>query len=75
MKKIRLDLAALKVISFEPARQSDAQGTVKGHDDASNFRSCYPDNVTCGTCGRTCEPGSCGYTCDVGLTGEPCVFC
>lgn len=76
MKKIRLDLAALKVISFEPVPSSGGRGTVKGHDSGlgSGVFTCIPD-ATCGTCGYSCEPGSCDYTCDVALTGRPCVYC
>ena len=69
MKKIRMDVAALKVDSFESVPQADERGTVNAH-----VKTQYP-NVTCGTCGQTCQQGSCGYTCDVGLTGEPCVYC
>jgi hypothetical protein len=71
MKKIRLDIAALEVASFESVPQSGTRGTVEGH--ASRL-TCYP-NATCGTCGDSCQQGSCAYTCDVGLTGEPCVYC
>lgn len=69
MKKISLNVAELKVTSFEPGEAGATRGTVNG-----NVRTVYPA-VTCGTCGQTCQQGSCGYTCDVGLTGSPCVYC
>jgi hypothetical protein len=76
MKKTKLDIAALNVISFEPAPRSDARGTVKGRDSGlgSGFFTCIPD-ATCGTCGYSCEPGSCDYTCDVPRTGVRCDYC
>jgi hypothetical protein len=73
-KKITLDLAGLKVTSFEPSAQPGGRGTVNGHSASAPAETCYPD-ATCGTCGYSCEPGSCAYTCDVGLTGNPCIYC
>ncbi|HEX2203998.1 MAG TPA: hypothetical protein VHG91_11895 [Longimicrobium sp.] len=64
MKKIKLDLDALHVVSFEPAAEEKRdEGTVQGFD------STY-DEITCfgGSCRR---PTQCIYTCLV----ETCYHC
>ena len=80
MKKIRLDLDALHVDSFDTAPTVRAAGTVRGHggDGASYPNACDPpsDSVdpafdTCGygTCaGSTCWQ-SCNGSCNCNPTG------
>ncbi|HEX6747923.1 MAG TPA: hypothetical protein VF092_11585 [Longimicrobium sp.] len=58
MKKLRLDLDAIRVDTFTTTRAEGERGTVKGH-------------VCCCCCCPCCCTGgnSCGGTCDTCLTG------
>ncbi|HEX8246033.1 MAG TPA: hypothetical protein VF541_21135 [Longimicrobium sp.] len=60
MKKLKLQLDALEVESFEVAKQTAEGGTVRGHDSSSSARlGCMDGCVSCyDTCNATCE-----YTC------------
>ena len=69
MRKLRLDVDALSVQSFEPAPPETARGTVMGHAPTNpNAHTCDPLVGTCFgyTCFRTCictgpaNPGTCG---------------
>jgi hypothetical protein len=58
VKKLTLDLGALKVESFDPSPSlQDQRGTVKAQTGGVNPWD---------TCGFSCGPGSCYHTC------EPC---
>ena len=87
MKKIRLDLHALAVESFDTARATaDARGTVHAHRppwtegfECESIDICtvwYCSNVTdCGTCyDATCGATYCG-TCDPCVCGCACCGC
>lgn len=81
MRKIRLDIDALQVDSFETRAPEAERGTVRGH--ATQYGSCQGSCVqTCG--GRTCEPPceneptiyvtcveSCGWTDGINV----CIYC
>ncbi len=76
MKKLRLDLDAIRVESFDTtAPKAAAAGTVRGH---SGYESCWgvTCSVTCaGTCyGQyTCEAyNTCAHTCDLVNTCDTC---
>ncbi|HEX2079775.1 MAG TPA: hypothetical protein VHG08_18815 [Longimicrobium sp.] len=69
MKKLRLQLDALAVESFEPAPVEGMRGTVAAHAPTNpNAHTCDPLVGTCFgfTCFRTCictgpaNPGTCG---------------
>lgn len=69
MKKLRLQLDALAVESFEPAPVEEVRGTVAAHAPTNpNANTCDPFAGTCFgfTCFRTCictgpaNPGTCG---------------
>lgn len=58
MKKIRLDVDALRVETFETDRAAADRGTVRGHDDASG-QSCPYE---CTRYEPTCRAPLCGAT-------------
>lgn len=69
-KKMKLDVDAVQVESFETSPASGGEGTVHAH--ATKINSCVPTDCTCETdCGCsgqwTC-PGSVPGTCDGGAT-------
>ena len=75
MKKVRLDLEALAVETFEaqPDAAAPKRGTVEGYgysDDGAEY-TCW-ESCTCGwTCGGTCDPldrSGCGGPCDGVIT-------
>ena len=75
MSKLRLDLDALRVESFETVAGAAAErGTVRAHDDSLD-----PGGPSRGaTCGLTCPascppscPGTCFWTCDTGTGPDP----
>jgi hypothetical protein len=89
MKKLKLDLDALKVDTFETTvgRQHGLSGTVVGHDETgpSDCETCQPNTYNCnsewGTCGQliTTDPYQ-PDTCDQNLcnptfpTRSPCCW-
>ena len=66
MRKLRLDLAALKVEAFESVESADAPGTVRALEDVSEVVTQCMSCTQCLTCYRytNCYP-SC-YTCFCG---------
>jgi hypothetical protein len=83
MRKLKLELDALAVESFEPDAERAAPGTVRGYLTAY-YELCYVDDTwqqSC-TCEPTCNAQTC-YTCntcntncgscatDCGTCGEP----
>lgn len=74
MKKLQLDLAELKVESFETSDAADGRGTVHGHVSlrcVTNY-TCNPANNTCAhveTCG---EWESCYVSCDTACPVAEC---
>lgn len=69
MKKLRLEMDALAVESFEPAAACEERGTVAAHNPTNpRAHTCDPLVGTCFgyTCFRTCictgpaNPGGCG---------------
>lgn len=63
MRKLRLDLDALVVESFEPAQRQGARGTVRGHASLY-WEDCY-ESETCAGAGYPCNPSdqSCAGSC------------
>lgn len=79
MKKIRLDLNALGVESFDTVPAADSRGTLLGHEiQNSQINACLPpsgsmdpflDTCQYATCaGDTCQL-SCNGTCNCGSAG------
>jgi len=73
MRKLKLELDALAVESFEPDAETEEPGTVRGYLSAY-YEVCYVDDTwqaTC-TCEPTCNAQTC-YTCgtNCGTCGEP----
>jgi hypothetical protein len=66
MKKIRLEIDALRVSSFATAAASGAHGTVRGlqidpFNEAAGHSSCIPDVCPCGELTlAAAEPGAAG---------------
>ena len=80
MKKISLDLDALRVESFETTTDArTARGTVRGAESAEPTEAthCGSCEASCGptfclfTCGQSCEP-TCGDSCHGSCMGETC---
>ncbi|HEX5727552.1 MAG TPA: hypothetical protein VFX98_18915 [Longimicrobiaceae bacterium] len=76
MSKLKLELEALSVESFDPLpRRGRARGTVRAHDDCPTH-DCTQQYDTCGctkeydTCHVSCDPCA---TCDTSCAGGP--FC
>ena len=65
MKKLRLDVDALLVQTFDTAAKAGkGKGTVRGHDPSNHFTLCFTQQ------GTTCEPA---YTCpECAYTLGPC---
>ncbi|HEX8691074.1 MAG TPA: hypothetical protein VF746_01430 [Longimicrobium sp.] len=65
MKKLRLDLDALVVESFDTARGAERGGTVRANEqEYCPYCCCCPCCCTCcNTCCATC-PATCQNTCD-----------
>ncbi len=81
MQQLKLDLATLKVETFETtvARQRPRKGTVLGHgdtyDDPSHCEPCYPDSYACQSELPTCaDYGTCQgvVTCNPTIAGDTC---
>ena len=63
MKKLKLQLDALRVESYETARSAAAPGTVHAHDDTIITRLGDP----------TCGGNTCNYACNTHF-GETCQY-
>src|SRR5688572_26990042 len=63
MKKLRLELDALEVESFDVARTEPSTGTVHGHATATQCNT-SPDRTCAGY--QTCDYKSCDGWCSVG---------
>jgi hypothetical protein len=75
MRKLKLELDALEVESFEPADGHEAVGTVRAHDSEDPPNTDFQQH-TCNilSCGGTCAltPNVCG-SCGCGESGfDPC---
>ena len=69
MRKVKLDLDAIQVESFEASGGGGTRGTVRGH--LCPCCCCDPCCCTCcDTCQATC-PATCPYTC----AGDTCISC
>lgn len=81
MKKVKLDLDAISVDTFEVTQAEGGRGTVRGH--LCCVCCCDPCCCTCcNTCQATCPdscqtcPESCWGTCyDVTCQGRSCDYC
>jgi hypothetical protein len=78
MKKIRLNVDALDVESFEPGEADGRRGTVRGAQMTAYYQLCYDTDtwqMSC-TCEPTCNAETC-YNCSVGCptVGCPSVGC
>lgn len=63
MKKLRLNLDALRVESFQATSDADLrQGTVHGHFSQNNPAGCYKSQVN--TCLYTCDDATCLASCN-----------
>ena len=77
MKKLKLEMDALRVQSFAAAPVERVRGTVRGHLPPTDPRVCpYSYNYPC-TVAKDCSAGptcyiSCDHQCD---TIETCAFC
>lgn len=73
MRKVKLQLEALAVESFETAEQGEAKGTVRAHATGgdSYYEACID---TCATCYQSCESCTCQVTVGGG-PGQPCLNC
>ena len=60
MRKLKLEIEALEVETFEPAAEREERGTVRGHLTAY-YELCYPGDTWQNTC--TCEPTCNADTC------------
>ena len=60
MRKLRLEIDALRVETFEPAARRDGRGTVRGYLSAY-YELCHMDDTWQQTC--TCEPTCNADTC------------
>lgn len=72
MRKIRLDLDALNVESFEPDETRGGRGTVHGAQITAYYQLCYAGDTwqaSC-TCEPTCNADTC-YNCPTAGTCPP----
>lgn len=88
MRKLRLELDALKVETFAPAEGAAARGTVRGHaslfwEDCQPSETCpgagwpceYTEQSCNGTCyQQSCQPGGCGSG-GCGDPSDPAITC
>lgn len=83
MKKIRLDLDALSVSSFDTSAAEEPTGTVMGHIPPETYARYCSDGTTCidscdyASCAGTCAATDCG-TCaatDCGTCATNCGTC
>ena len=83
MGKLKLDLDALNVETFDTQPEERDGGTVLGNANVSGqvtCVSCYGTCATCvscqGTCNLSCIVRTCaGVTCGVTCVGNTCFFC
>lgn len=72
MKKLKLNVEALAVQTFDTAVPAEARGTVAGHvdtDPESCDYACASQFISgCGTCGNSCG-GTCGSVTCIGYEG------
>jgi hypothetical protein len=73
MKKIRLNVDALDVESFEPDGAVPGRGTVRGAQITAYYQLCYDTDtwqMSC-TCEPTCNADTC-YNCTNGCPSNGC---
>jgi len=73
MQKLKLDLDALTVESFEPNTPGRERGTIRGHLSAY-YEICNADDtwqMSC-TCEPTCNARTC-YNCSNGCSTDPAI--
>jgi hypothetical protein len=77
MKKIRLDLDALSVESFDTSNGTDAKGTVVGHGPPTDAVDCETVDLSCGSgCFACTSPNYCGtLDTDCGTCATYCGTC
>ena len=74
MKKLKLDLDALEIDTFEPAPLDEAEGTV--HGEQFGFTGWLTCRYSCGfSCRGTCGAVSCFFTCQVSCVRTCGVTC
>jgi hypothetical protein len=72
MRKVGLEIDALRVETFETARAPAARGTVRAHDSAEpSGTGGFPSDDPCATCADSCwgacvetQALSCGGSCE-----------
>lgn len=66
MKKLKLEIDALQVESFESTTQTAQPGTVRGREDSSGYGGCADACYSMSACDswQSCYTLDCGQTCD-----------
>ena len=84
MKKMKLNVEALAVESFDTSGDAPKRGTVFGEQCTCYTNCTCPGCPTCdascngtcaGTCAYTCDDATCAYTCDDASCAGTCDGC